>query len=332
MRIAVLTAGRSFDTGLAAVLDTFAVANFVAASTSSRPPPFDVRVTGVRRLAHTGHGFSRAIARASADDPPDVAVVPALDALTPPALETALARRDVLETGALLQAWAAKRSLIAAACTGTFVVAEAGLLDGGPATTTWWLGPFFRQRYPRVRLDESRMIVEAPRRVTAGAALAHVDLALWIVGQRSTRLASLTSRYLVSDPRLSQAPFKVPEQLAQADPVMARFERWARTHLAQGFSLAAAARGAGASERTLSRRAQAALGKSPLAYFQDLRVERAVQLLQTTEASVDEIAGHVGYADGVTLRALLRRHVGRGVREIRQVPRWLRASRPAGRG
>jgi transcriptional regulator GlxA family with amidase domain len=61
------------------------------------------------------------------------------------------------------------------------------------------------------------------------------------------------------------------------------------------------------------------LGKSPLAFFQDLRIERAVHLLlKTSHSSVDQIAAEVGYADGVTLRALLRRRLGRGVREIRR--------------
>jgi transcriptional regulator GlxA family with amidase domain len=67
----------------------------------------------------------------------------------------------------------------------------------------------------------------------------------------------------------------------------------------------------------LARRLQGVLGKSPLSYFQDLRVERAVHLLRTSTESVDQIAAHIGYADGVTLRALLRRKLGRGVRELR---------------
>jgi transcriptional regulator GlxA family with amidase domain len=73
----------------------------------------------------------------------------------------------------------------------------------------------------------------------------------------------------------------------------------------------------GTSQRTLARRLALVLGKSPLSYVQDLRVERATHLLQTSEASVDEIAAEVGYADGVTLRTLLRRKTGRGVRELR---------------
>ena len=68
----------------------------------------------------------------------------------------------------------------------------------------------------------------------------------------------------------------------------------------------------------LARRTREVLGKSPLEYFQDLRIERAVQLLETSQASVDQIAAEVGYAEGVTLRVLLRRKLGRGVREIRR--------------
>ena len=95
-------------------------------------------------------------------------------------------------------------------------------------------------------------------------------------------------------------------------------EQWARERLALGFSMSDAARSVGSSERTLGRRLQAVLGKSPLTYFQDLRVERAVHLLQTTEESIERIAGLVGYSDGTTLRTLLRRKLGRGVRALRE--------------
>ena len=91
----------------------------------------------------------------------------------------------------------------------------------------------------------------------------------------------------------------------------------APAHLAQGFSLSGAARAIGTSQRTLARRLANVLGKPPLAYFQYLRVEHAVHLLQSSSDSVDQIATKVGYADGVTLRSLLRKKTGRGVREIR---------------
>ena len=116
---------------------------------------------------------------------------------------------------------------------------------------------------------------------------------------------------------LSQSIFAIPDHLAHADPVVERFERWARHKLSKGFSLSEAASAVGASERTLSRRLRAVLGKSPLSYFQDLRVEHAVHRLRTSNDSIELIAAQVGYADGTTLRLLLRRKIGRAVSELR---------------
>ena len=90
-----------------------------------------------------------------------------------------------------------------------------------------------------------------------------------------------------------------------------------RQHLAQGFSLEAAAAALATSKRTLARRLQEVLGKTPVNYVQDLRIERAVHLLKTSGENVDRIAEQVGYRDGVTLRTLLRRKLGKGLREIR---------------
>ena len=108
------------------------------------------------------------------------------------------------------------------------------------------------------------------------------------------------------------------DHLTHSDPMVQQFERWARSRLAEGFSLDEAAQAAGASKRTLARRMEAVMGKSPLSYFQDLRVEHAVHLLKTSNQSIEEIATQVGYSEGVTLRTLLRRHLGHGVREIRR--------------
>jgi transcriptional regulator GlxA family with amidase domain len=191
------------------------------------------------------------------------------------------------------------------------------VLDGETVTTTWWLAPFFRQRYPRVRLDDRRMLVPSGRVLTAGAALSHMDMALWLIRQVSPSLAETTARYLIVDSRPSQSAYAMSDHLAHADPLVQKFERWARDRLAEGFSLDEAARTVGASKRTLARRINDVLGKSPLSYFQDLRIERAVHLLRTSSGDVESIAAAVGYADGVALRNLLRRKLGRGVREIR---------------
>jgi transcriptional regulator GlxA family with amidase domain len=176
----------------------------------------------------------------------------------------------------------------------------------------------FRSRYPNVLLDESNMIVKSGRFVTAGAALGHMDLALWLVRGVSPQLAALTAKYLIVDSRPSQSAYALTDHLIHTDPIVERFETWARGRLRQGFSLDDAAKAVGCSKRTLARRLQNVLGKSPLSYFQSLRVERAVHLLKTGTASVDEVAARVGYTEGATLRALLRRRLNVGIKEIRR--------------
>jgi transcriptional regulator GlxA family with amidase domain len=153
--------------------------------------------------------------------------------------------------------------------------------------------------------------------VTAGAAMGHLDLALWLIRKSSPELAAVVSRYLLADIRSSQAPYIIPNHLAQADPLIQRFEKWSREHLKEGFSLQQAASALATSARTLQRRCEAVLGKSPLSYFQDLRVERAQSLLHGSGLNIEAIAAEVGYLDGATLRTLLRERLGRGVRELR---------------
>ena len=313
MRIDVLALDGVFDTGLAAVLDVFATANEL----SEGAAPLHVRVVGLRRRVRTDRGLLVPVAPAGKGGTPDVVFAPALGTKTPEKLGAALERRDVQDAVEHLRERGSGGARLAAACTGTFMLAASGALDGRAATTTWWLAPFFRQLYPQIELDEARMLVPAGKVVTAGAALAHLDLALWLLRQHSPAAASVVARYLMIDARPSQAPYVIPDHLAHADPLIERFERWARARMAHGFSLTDAARAAGASERTLARRLQRVLGKTPLSYFEDLRVERAVHRLRTSRASVDTIATEVGYVDGVTLRTLLRRKLGRGVRELR---------------
>lgn len=317
MKVTLLALGGTFDLGLAALLDTLAIATDLASADSSTAGlSFAAKVSGVRQRVRTAHGLTVPIEPAPRRRP-DVVIVPALGCKTPDTLTAALETPEVADAIELLRRWERRGSTVCAACTGTFVLAASGLLDGGRATTTWWLSALFRERFEAIALDESQMVVESGSCVTAGAALAHIDLALWLVRRESPALADTVARYLMVDPRPSPVTYAIPDHIAHQDDVVASFERWARARLDTNFSLPDAARAVGTSERTLSRRMRRVLGRSPLAYIQDLRVERALHLLRTTEQSVDEIAGSVGYADGVTLRTLLRKKTGRGIRELR---------------
>ena len=317
MRVDILTLDSVFDLGLSAVLDVLRTANELIELSGLDVARFEPRVVAVRRTVKTSHGLS-VPARPAGSRAPDCVFIPALAFKMPEQLEVALTRPDIRDAGDVLRRWSRQGALVAAACIGTFVLGESGLLDGQRATTTWWLAPLFRKRYPSVALDESNMIVKSGRVVTAGAALGHLDLALWLVRSVSPQLASLTAKYLLVDSRPLQSAYAMVDHLVHDDPIVQRFEGWARGRLARGFSLDEAAKAAGASKRTLARHMQEVLGKSPLGYFQSLRVERAVHLLKTGQASVDEIATRVGYRDGATLRSLLRRQLHVGVKEIRR--------------
>jgi transcriptional regulator GlxA family with amidase domain len=317
MHIHVLALNGVFDLGLSAVLDAFETANELADMSDFSGERFEVKIVGITKSVKTAQGLSVPV-QTIGSKTPDCVVVPAIGVKMPEPLEAALARPEIKDAAVILQRWAQEGTMMTAACIGTFVMAESGLLDHQRATTTWWLVPLFRRRYPNVLLDGSQMIVKSGRFVTAGAALGHMDLALWVIRGVSPKLATLTAKYLIVDSRPTQSAYALADHLAHSDPLVQRFEDWARARLKHGFSLDDAARAVASSKRTLARRLHTVLGKSPLSYFQSLRVERAVHLLKTSDASVDEIAARVGYADATTLRNLLRRQLKLGIKEIKR--------------
>jgi transcriptional regulator GlxA family with amidase domain len=317
MRITVLAVPGLFDSGLSAVLDVVATANVLRGDVATSVPPFDVTVGGTEASVRTGHGLRLATTPLAELGVPDLLVVPAIgcDLKAPQIVDLVQNHPALAHVTALRTAGSA----LAAACTGTFFLAEAGVLDGRLATTSWWLGSAFRRRYTAVRLDESRTLARDGQITTAGAAFAHIDLALSIVAQESPALADLVARYLVIGDRPSQAIFAVPSHLAATDPTMTAFERWVRDHVAEPLQISGVAAALGVSERTLQRTTAAALGISPIDFVHEIRLDEATFLLRTTNQTVDAIAAHVGYQNTSTLRALVRRRRGTTISALRHV-------------
>jgi transcriptional regulator GlxA family with amidase domain len=199
-------------------------------------------------------------------------------------------------------------TLVAASCYGTFVLAESGLLEGHAATTTWWLRDAFQTRYPGVRLNANRALVDDGRLLTAGAMTAHTDLSHHLLrrlkGQALAR--QVGSIMLVDEERTSQLPF-VALQRRFNEPLTDRAVAWMEVHLAERFSASELAAILHVSYRTLHRRFHRVTGLAPLNYLQALRVERAKELLEQTPKGVAQIAGEVGYADLASFRRLFTR-------------------------
>jgi transcriptional regulator GlxA family with amidase domain len=310
MDVAVLVYDGVFDSGLSAILDVLDAANAMRAELPQPPPAWQVTTVGFRRRVRTGAGHVVTTQPTAEARRADLLLVPALAERRPDALLDHVSGPASTAVRTLVADTRERGTPVASACTGTFLLAESGVLDGRKATTSWWLAPVFRQRYPAVTIDETRMVTTSDGVMTAGAAFGHVDLALAIVRMSSPALADLVARYLVVDERPSQSSYTIPSALAQSDPLVAAFERWARLHLEEPISIVDAARSLGVSERTLQRTVRRVLGMSPVRFVQDLRVEQASHLLRTTGLSLDSIARKVGYEHANTLRVLLRERTG----------------------
>ncbi|MFE1826399.1 GlxA family transcriptional regulator [Streptomyces yangpuensis] len=312
MKVAVLAVDGVFDSGISAVLDVLHTAHALRRQVAGTPPPaFDIRTVGVRRRVRTGLGHRIDTEPAAVAEDADLLVVPAMMERRPELLVEAVASAAYRPVRRLLTDARERRTPLATACTGTFLLAESGVLDGLRATTSWWLAPLFRGRYRTVTVEETRMVVSSGGVTTAGAAFGHLDLALSLVAARSPALADLVRRYLIVDDRASQAAYAIPSALARHDPLVAAFEQWARARLAEPAPIADAARELGVSERTLQRAVARTLGRTPVGLVQDLRVEQAEHLLRTTDLPLAAVARRVGYESPGPLRALLRkRHTG----------------------
>lgn len=207
-------------------------------------------------------------------------------------------------------------AIVATACSGALLLAEAGLLKGVEATTHWAYCDLLRRHYPGIRVREQAALVasgEGQRLVMAGGGTSWLDLTLYLIARATNvEIAMQTARvFLIDWHDVGQQPFASLARARQVDDaVIARCQVWIAEHYAEAAPVAAMVRMSGLPERTFKRRFRHATGLGPLEYVHTVRLEEAKQMLEAENAPVETVAHAVGYEDAGFFNRLFRRKVG----------------------
>jgi len=310
-KVAILAYNGCMGTGVFAVADMLMVANHLSANLwPAREQPFDVRVVGAE-AGEVQMAGGIALRAAKPTGKPDLLVVPGLEVTRSGQWDDKFAalRREIR----FVSNQAARGVEIAAVCSGSFLVAEAGLLAGRRATTAW---PFARElssRYPEVLLEPDAVLVRDGKFTTTGAVTSAFDLATDLVRRTAgDRLAAAAAKFvLVDSARSSQAPYADPSLLG-GKPLRfaADVNGWLQERMDQVYDLDALARAFHVSSRTLLRRYAAQTGQSPLGWLKQARVAKARRLLERTGMSLAQVIEAVGYSDVATFSRMFAGLVG----------------------
>jgi AraC family transcriptional regulator, transcriptional activator FtrA len=210
---------------------------------------------------------------------------------------------------------------IVSICTGAFVLAASGLLDGRRATTHWMYAGDLQARYPRVELDPSVLYVADGTIMTSAGTAAGIDLCLHIVtADYGADVAATVSRRMLMPLHRSggQAQYvDTPVPQARGDE-MTELLAWAVTRIPAGLSVGDLARRAAVSPRTLTRRFRQATGLAPGEWLQGERLRLARRLLETSDDPIERVARHAGYDTPVAMRAQFARRLRTSPRAYRR--------------
>ncbi len=213
-----------------------------------------------------------------------------------------------------------RRTTLAAACNGNLFLAEAGVFKGKSATTHWSLKEFFRARYPDIRLEPEKIIIDGGDILSAAGVTAYANLALYIVAKYgSLEVATYCSKiFLIDSGRRIQTPYLIfSTPRAHGDKEIVKVQEWIEAHFASPLTVDVLMDQSALSRRTLVRRFKHATGDSPLEYLQRVRIENAKRFLETTNKTFSEITWNVGYNDISSFQRLFKLHTRLTPREYR---------------
>ena len=212
-----------------------------------------------------------------------------------------------------LRAQHASGTVLGGVCVGSILLAESGLLDGRSATTHWTSAKDFAARYPKIKLNADKPIVDDGDLITTAGLMAWSELGLRLVDRLlGPSIATRTAQFMVIEhsDSASQCGSNFAPILGHGDAAILKVQHWLQSSGAVDVSLGAMAERAGLEERTFLRRFRAATGLKPTEYCQHLRVGKAREMLEFTNGTIDHIAWTVGYQDPSAFRATFKKITG----------------------
>lgn len=314
--IALLAAPETTPSVLFGLFDVLASVGAGYADMTGSPagePLLDVRIVAATAQPFRCFGNILVEPHAAIDDLDRVDAVVVCDMYTP--IDTAPRGRYPAEID-WLRRMHAQGALIASVCSGSLVLAEAGLLDGRQCAGHWAYRDLFRRHYPKVHYCADsilRLDNEAQGVITAGGVTAWQELALRLIARYcSPQHALQTAKvYLLSGHEDGQLPFAdLGLKLQAEDQAIRLSQEWIATHYAQPNPVEAMTQRAGLTRRTFTRRFRAATGRLPMDYVHAVRVERAKRFIEQDVGGIDDVACQVGYEDPTFFRRLFKREVG----------------------
>jgi AraC family transcriptional regulator, transcriptional activator FtrA len=264
---------------------------------------YELVVCGPRASITTDLGLRMQVPeRLAALDTADTIIVPPCERLERLPASVLSALREAHARGARL----------VALCTGAFVLAAAGLLDGRRATTHWSECDALGARHPAIDVDPSVLYIDEGDILTSAGSTASIDLCLHLVAlDHGTEVANQLARRLVIAPHREggQAQYIETPLPAHPDDLFAETIAWAQGQLDRPVSIEQLASRAAMSKRTFARRFTATAGTTPYQWLLSQRLRRAQQLLESTDLPVESVAQQSGFSDATTLRKHFARHL-----------------------
>lgn len=219
-----------------------------------------------------------------------------------------------------LKTWHAGGARVASSCIGAFLLAEAGLLDGRPATTHWMFADTLRSLYPSVKVTSDRLIVDAGDAITCGGATTFLSLVIYLVERFGGHERAAVARkvLLIDGGRASQLPYLAYTPVRDyGDELVQRVQDYIDGHLGAPIRSGELAQMFDVSPRTLARRFQGATHGTVNAYVQQARILLAKKLLETTDLPIEQIRNATGYLDPASFRRAFRQAAGISPRQYR---------------